>query len=105
MPSVVTSLAFEQKSSSTSLICSRVGLLSAAIATPIFWTSRGPRNLKTSAASSSPSDIRRMAALLTPSLLIAGHPVLYNVGDDRGILLGDLFRVLQRGFVTVGRGR
>src|SRR3954468_7318399 len=104
MPRPVTSLACVQKSSSTSLISSRVAPFSAAIALPIFCTSRGPRNLKTSAASSSPRDIRRMAAFCTPSLLllIAGYPLFDDVGDDFRVFLRDLFGAGERGLVAVG---
>src|ERR1700722_1808155 len=78
----------------TSSTCSRVTFFSAAIATPIFWTSRGPRNLNTCAASSSPIDISRSALFTTPSALI-GHPVLDDSCNDLRILARDVACVFQ----------
>src|SRR4051812_36494191 len=86
----------------TSLMSSREMPLSAAIAAPIFCTSRGPRCLKTSAASSSPSDIKRIALLVMPSFAI-GHPILDHGCNYLGVvacqLLGafDMLLVI-RGF-------
>src|SRR5688572_14828564 len=102
MPSVLCSPASTQNSLSTSLISSRVGLFIDAIAVPIFCTSRGSRYLKTSAASSSPSDMSRIALFCTPSLVIA-HPVLHDVRHGLRVLLGDLAGVGHGGAVTVRR--
>src|SRR6478736_3468432 len=74
---------------------SRVMPLSFAIAWPIFCTSLGARYLKTCAASSSPSDISRIALLVRPASLIAAHPSLHHVRDDLGIVACELPRALQ----------
>src|SRR5579864_9027842 len=75
---------------------------SAAIATPIFWTSRGPRNLNTCAASSSPIDISRSALFITPSALI-GHPIFHDGCDNLRILARDVAREFQVPLVFVLR--
>src|SRR6185437_1262896 len=56
--------------------------------------SRGPRNLNTSAASSSPIDISSSALLVMPSAFI-GHPVLDDGCDDLRILARNRARVLE----------
>src|ERR1700743_3649594 len=84
----------------TSSICSRVTLFSAAIATPIFWTSRGPRNLNTCAASSSPIDISRSALFMTPSALI-GHPIFHDGCNDLRILARDVAGEFQVSLIFV----
>src|ERR1700761_6263697 len=92
--SAVCCSASRTNSCRTSSTCSRVTFFSAAIATPIFWTSRGPRNLNTCAASSSPIDISRSALFTTPSALI-GHPVLDDSCNDLRILARDVACVFQ----------
>src|ERR1700710_2875990 len=77
--------------------CSRVTFFNVAMVAPIFWTSRGARNLKTSAASDSPIDISRSAALFRPSAFI-GHPVLDDRRDDSRVLARDHPRVVEIAF-------
>src|ERR1700733_1930096 len=77
--------------------CSRVTFFNVAMVAPIFCTSRGPRYLNTSAASDSPIDISRSAALLRPSAFI-GHPVLDDRRDDSGVLTRDHARVVEIAF-------
>ena len=74
---------------------------SLAIAGPSFCTSRGPRCLNTSTASSSPSDISRMALRWMPSSLNSlPHPVLHHVGDDARLLPREVLDRPQVGLVA-----
>src|SRR3954463_14226654 len=75
---------------------SRVTPFSFDIAWPIFCTSLGARYLNTCAASSSPSDIRRIALVMRPASLIAAHPSLDDVRDDLGAVAGNRAGALQR---------
>src|ERR1700710_640909 len=77
--------------------CSRVTFFNVAMVAPIFCTSRGPRYLNTSAASDSPIDISRSAALLRPSAFI-GHPVLDDRRDDSRVLARNHARVVEIAF-------
>src|SRR5471032_759889 len=77
--------------------CSRVTFFNVAMVAPIFCTSRGPRYLNTSAASDSPIDISRSAALLRPSAFI-GHPVLDDRRDDSRVLARYHARVVEIAF-------
>src|SRR5688572_4591935 len=80
---------------------SRVTPSSCVIAWPIFCTSLGERCFRTCAASSSPTESRRIALLARPTSLILVHPRLDDVGDDLRILAGDAAgadqRILLRG--------
>src|SRR3989344_94959 len=71
--SVPTSVASAEKRSSTLLMRSLEMVLSLAMVSPRCWTSLGSRCLKTSAASSSPSDISRMAASSRPCSSMAAN--------------------------------
>src|SRR5450631_1789590 len=95
MPRLLFPSACSQNSPSTFLISSRLTDLRFAIAAPIFCTSRGPRYLNTSAASSSPSDIIRIALLVMPSAAIAGHPFLDDVGHYLRITARNLFGLVH----------
>src|SRR4030067_2280629 len=70
----------------------------------IFCTSLGSRYFSTSAASLSPSVIRKIALFSTPST-IAVHPFLDYAGDNLGFLLGNLPRCLQTLLIGWGGGR
>src|SRR4051794_27824410 len=94
--------ASRTNSCKTSSTCSRVTFFNAAIATPIFWTSRGPRNLNTCAASSSPIDISRSALVITPSAL-SGHPVFHDGCNDLRSLTRDIAREFQVPLIFVFR--
>src|SRR5438105_642891 len=95
MPIEVSRWALSWNLPSTWSILSRVMPLSLAMAWPIFCTSLGARYLNTCAASSSPSDIRRIALLVSPASLIAIHPALDDVRDDLGVLARQRPRALQ----------
>ena len=66
MPSEVWRCMPVRKSSTEVRTMSRDTFCRAAMAVPIFCTSRGPSSLMTSAAADSPRVIRKMAALSTP---------------------------------------
>ena len=80
------------------MTCSRLTPEMVAMAMPSFCTSLAFMCLRTSAASSSPSESSSTAARWTPvsalsfALLIAGHPIL----DDLGHLLGIGLHCLAR---------
>src|SRR4030067_3729088 len=91
---VVLSEATTRKSWNTLAIWSRLRFFSEIIAALIFWTSLGSRYFSTSAASFSPSVIRKIALFSTPSLILA-DPFLDYAGHDLGFLLGNLSGDLQ----------
>src|SRR5689334_1477861 len=95
MPIDVSRCAVSWNFTSTWSIRSRVTPVSLAMAWPIFCTSLGARYLNTCAASSSPSDIRRIALLVRPASLIAIYPALHDVRDDLGVLAREAARALQ----------
>src|SRR5487761_2120261 len=75
------------------------------MAVPSFCTSFGPRYLNTSAASFSPRERSRMALLLSPSSLIAGHPALDYIGDQLRVLARQFPRGLHSlTFIVHGYG-
>src|SRR6185312_1262348 len=93
MPSAVCWPMSSDRRSSTLSTCSRLTLLSPAMAVPTVCTSRALKCFRTSAASSSPRVSNRMAARCGPSIGtcfgsagIFVHPVLYDLRDLLGIL-------------------
>src|SRR3989338_4407142 len=97
MPTVVLVAAVTTKSWNTPAISSRLRFFNDIIAALIFCTSLGSRCLSTSAASSSPSDNRKIALFSVPlsTLSAMAHPLLDYAGDNLGFLLCNLTGCLQ----------